>query len=262
MQRPQRQQALYRNPQQPYQHLPIDRHGCHFFCSECFKRTFLGTAAFKLYLLVAWCLGLAGLMYLQKPGNKQVFAEQDAAAVVALLVYLVSQLFGLLAVVTQIERIFIPYSIVLIIVTIGNIVVFALEMSKVVSRLIDFGIFGDTHLFFACVFAIFLFYNIICMASVIHLCSHFDKKRLLTIRRRREALAHNARIYSRLVELNNRDQPVSVNLDSPPKYLSVVIRPDTVCTPPPGYSQLKTYPKEEEEEKGEEKTSRRSLFKN
>uniref|UniRef100_A0A8R1DYZ9 Uncharacterized protein n=1 Tax=Caenorhabditis japonica TaxID=281687 RepID=A0A8R1DYZ9_CAEJA len=68
LQIPCRSQAFSRNPMtNDYQRVPRERpsHSCHVFCRECYSRIFLGTAAFRVYLLIAWCIGLSGLMLLQ-----------------------------------------------------------------------------------------------------------------------------------------------------------------------------------------------------
>lgn len=278
---PYRQQAVTRNPQLPpplnrhhqYQHLPREPHGFHLFCGECFKRIFLGSTAFKFYLLVAWCVGLTGLMFLQTPAGTKNFLRSvsekqtdslSSTMVAVLLVYLLSQVFGLLAVVMEMERIFIPYVVILAFVTITNIVMLSIEIARAIGTVPEpnFKLSAlKKHCLMSLVYAGCLLYNTLCLATVVHLCAHFDKKRLINQRRRREEIAQNARIYNRLVELNNREAPVSVNVDSPPKYSSLAHRPSSICTPPPGYSQLKNYENVKDELVGGEKTSHRSLFK-
>ncbi|EGT56619.1 hypothetical protein CAEBREN_02616 [Caenorhabditis brenneri] len=189
--------------------------------------------------------------------------------VAVLLVYLLSQVFGLLAVVMEMERIFIPYVVILVFVTITNIVMLSIEIAKAIGTVPksylqppnDKLTVLKNHCLMSLAYAGCLLYNTLCLATVVHLCAHFDKKRLMNQRRRREEIAQNARIYNRLVELNNRDAPVSVNVDSPPKYSSLAHHPLSICTPPPGYSQLKNYENVKDELAGGEKTSHRSLFK-
>ncbi|PIC39957.1 hypothetical protein B9Z55_011474 [Caenorhabditis nigoni] len=233
------------------------RHGCHIFCMECFKSVFLGTAAFKVYLMVAWCVGLAGLMCLQKPDEK--FQENNKAILTIIcLIYLLAQISGLLAVVTRVEKLFIPYCAVLIITTFVNIIVLSLAFVEEISRNLPFQK-NLTKLpeHTLIVSLVYFIYNGLCLTSVIHLCAHFDKKRILADRRRREEIAHRARIYNRLVELNERDRPVSINVDSPPKY-STLTNKSTICTPPPGYAQLKNLGIDDEDQLGQK--SRRALF--
>ncbi|EFO98751.1 hypothetical protein CRE_25922 [Caenorhabditis remanei] len=259
---PHRQQAVTRTHHHLHQSLPRHRprpqHGCHVFCRECFNRIFLGSLAFKLYLVVAWCLGLTGLMYLKRDMPDSTRAVYTTIC----LIYLLSQNAGLLGVFTQNERIFIPYAIVLVVTIVANTILISLSMVLIIAKYLAFisitqGFLWDHPILVFLGSIVFFVYNGLCLASMIHLCSDFDKKRILTERRQREEAAHRARIYNRLVELNNRDQPITVNLDSPPKYSNLSTKSETVCTPPPGYSQLKDL---EEKYDKSEKTSQRALF--
>ncbi|KAF1760848.1 hypothetical protein GCK72_009099 [Caenorhabditis remanei] len=237
---------LHQNYQSLPRHRPRPQHGCHVFCRECFNRIFLGSLAFKLYLVVAWCLGLTA----------------RAVYTTICLIYLLSQNAGLLGVFTQNERIFIPYAIVLVVTIVANTILISLSMVLMIAKYLAFisitqGFLWDHPILVFLGSIVFFVYNGLCLASMIHLCSDFDKKRILTERRQREEAAHRARIYNRLVELNNRDQPITVNLDSPPKYSNLSTKSETVCTPPPGYSQLKDLDQKSEKS---EKTSQRALF--
>ncbi|EFO98758.1 hypothetical protein CRE_25912 [Caenorhabditis remanei] len=275
---PFRQQAVTRTHHQlhqNYQSLPRHqrpKHGYHVFCRECFERNFLRSSIFKVYILIAWCIGLAALMYIQKPEGQEFKMSNETRVLYTAIsiIYLFSQITGLLAVVTEFERIFIPYGIVLVITIIVNIIFMSIALvdvsfhwfnSKKDVNLEAYSkkIFGDYVRIFLVLSCFFFVYNGLCLASMIHLCSHFEKKRILTERRQREEAARRARIYNRLVELNNRDQPITVNLDSPPKYSNLSTKSETVCTPPPGYSQLKNL---EMEEENSEKKSHRALFQN
>ncbi|CCD62544.1 uncharacterized protein CELE_ZK688.10 [Caenorhabditis elegans] len=246
---PYRQQSLTRNPPRNYQHLPrvsSISHGCHVFCQECFSRIFLCSAAYKLYLLVAWCIGLSGLMYLQKPTpdpTQWISDELKAVWVGIFFVYLISQIFGLLAVVSEIEKIFVPYTVILIIIKVTNIIILSQTIVVIGANLFgvhDFGdsVFGIDPVVMCVLSILYLIYNSVCLLAVLHLCAHFDKKRIVAERRRRELIAQNNRIINRLIELNGQEQPVVIDVDSPPKYSSLTTKSGCTETPPPGYSQL------------------------
>uniref|UniRef100_A0A8R1IL09 Uncharacterized protein n=1 Tax=Caenorhabditis japonica TaxID=281687 RepID=A0A8R1IL09_CAEJA len=164
-------------------------------------------------------------------GQKNKEMKQNKMFLVALFtVYLISQLFGLLAVVTQFEKIFIPYVIVLLLVTITNSIVLIQSIYVVVTESLFPVTISETvppkSLFngvdasiVLTISLIYLIYNVQCICSVLHICSRFDMKKLLAAQRHREMMAHNRRIYARLVAINSQDQQiVTVNVDSPPKY--------------------------------------------
>uniref|UniRef100_A0A8R1DYE4 Uncharacterized protein n=1 Tax=Caenorhabditis japonica TaxID=281687 RepID=A0A8R1DYE4_CAEJA len=200
LQIPCRSQAFSRNPMtNDYQRVPRERpsHSCHVFCRECYSRIFLGTAAFRVYLLIAWCIGLSGLMLLQNnelplagQKNKEEMKQNKMFLVALFTVYLISQLFGLLAVVTQFEKIFIPYVIVLLLVTITNSIVLIQSIYVVVTESLFPVTISETappkSLFngvdasiVLTISLIYLIYNLQCICSVLHICSRFDMKKSL-----------------------------------------------------------------------------------
>uniref|UniRef100_A0A8R1E121 Uncharacterized protein n=1 Tax=Caenorhabditis japonica TaxID=281687 RepID=A0A8R1E121_CAEJA len=78
-------------------------------------------------------------------------------------------------------------------------------------------------------------------------------------------MAHNRRIYARLVAINSQDQQiVTVNVDSPPKYSSLDAK--QTDTPPPGYAQLASHEAQgledvdDNEKECDKKSFRRALF--
>ncbi|CAI2351372.1 unnamed protein product [Caenorhabditis sp. 36 PRJEB53466] len=274
---PYRQQAVTRNHRN-YQGIPQTRvpHGCHVFCLECLARVFLGSPAFQLYLLVAWCIGLWGLMSLQKPHPTKEEEKEDFLLVALFSIYLLSQVSGLLAVIFKAQMLFVPYAVILAVVTIANIIVFCNSSYVQIAGLLRLAdapklIFETKYVPVLIVSCAFLVYNLLCFASMTHVGMNFETKRILAEQRRRDIIAHNARIYERLVRLSTSEQPVTaINVDSPPKYSS--LKPATDDTPPPGYTHCMVSTESEEgganeqdekegiEGEGKKGTFRRALF--
>ncbi|CAL2037999.1 unnamed protein product [Caenorhabditis brenneri] len=217
--------------------LPREPHGFHVYCWRCLRHVFLGVFAFKCYLLMGWFIGTASILFLQY-GTEDIAHSDFVIGNTVICVYLVSQLFGFIAVITEHEMMFIPYALVLAMVYVANttlffayiiiLIIFTLYPSRTI------GVFCFDFFWFCLIFFV---YNSLCLGCVINLTTYFGKKR----GRREEE-------EERLIE---RDEAVSsVNSDAPPSYTSLFHRPTSVCTPPPGYSQIKRIEKE--------KTSQRS----
>ncbi|CAD6194047.1 unnamed protein product [Caenorhabditis auriculariae] len=211
---------------------------------------FLRENAFKVYLLLAWGIGLSGVIIAQ---------QKHFVLSMLMLIYLISQIPGLLALVSRYPRYFIPYiaaTLVSMAVALVGILHFAFReyspnyltytnkkskfhkstvtKSSVILRHLN-GVFFSNNSLSVLLCWVILLYLTVCMCACLNLWQIFLEEEFRA-RRYRQVEAF---LRTRLVSFEDLPVEVQFEPDSPPHYSAIDLegQPTAPEFSPPRYSQ-------------------------